>query len=111
MMPDYAYLLLAILCEVIGTSALKATASFTKLIPSLIVLVGYSAAFYFLSLCLRTISVGVAYAIWSGLGIVLVTFFGWLFYRQTIDQAGFIGMGLIIAGVVVLQLYSKAVPH
>ncbi|MBW4692582.1 MAG: multidrug efflux SMR transporter [Lyngbya sp. HA4199-MV5] len=110
-MPDYAYLLIAIVSEVIATSALKATASFTKPIPSLVVVVGYGFAFYFLALCLRTITVGVAYAIWSGLGIVLVTFFGWLLYRQTIDQAGFIGMGLIIAGVVVLQLYSKAVPH
>lgn len=110
-MPDYAYLLIAIVSEVIATSALKATASFTKLVPSLVVLVGYSSAFYFLSLCLKTISVGVAYAIWSGLGIVLVTVISWLLYRQTIDQAGFVGMGLIIAGVVVLQLYSKAVPH
>jgi len=110
-MPDYAYLLIAIVSEVIATSALKATASFTKLVPSLVVLAGYSSAFYFLSLCLNTISVGVAYAIWSGLGIVLVTVISWLLYRQTIDQAGFVGMGLIIAGVVVLQLYSKAVPH
>jgi small multidrug resistance pump len=110
-MPDYAYLLIAILSEVMATSALKATASFTKLVPSLVVLVGYGSAFYFLSLCLKTISVGVAYAIWSGLGIVLVTFLGWVFYRQTIDQAGFIGMGLIVAGVIVLQLYSKAIPH
>ncbi len=110
-MPDYAYLLIAIVSEVIATSALKATASFTKLAPSLVVLVGYGSAFYFLSLCLKTISVGVAYAIWSGLGIVLVTLISWLFYRQTIDQAGFVGMGLIIAGVVVLQVYSKAVPH
>ncbi|MBC7972470.1 MAG: multidrug efflux SMR transporter [Verrucomicrobia bacterium] len=110
-MPDYAYLLIAIVSEVIATSALKATASFTKLVPSLVVLVGYGSAFYFLSLCLKTISVGVAYAIWSGLGIVLVTVISWLLYRQTIDQAGFVGMGLIIAGVVVLQLYSKAVPH
>ena len=106
-MPDYAYLLIAIVSEVIATSALKATASFTKPLPSLIVLVGYGSAFYFLSLCLQTISVGIAYAIWSGLGIVLVTFLGWLFYRQTIDQAGLIGMGLIIAGVAVLHLFSK----
>lgn len=110
-MPDYAYLLIAILSEVVATSALKAAASFTRPIPSLVVLVGYGSAFYFLSLCLNTISVGVAYAIWSGLGIVLIALFGWLFYRQPIDQAGLIGMGLIIAGVVILQLYSKAVPH
>jgi small multidrug resistance pump len=104
-MPDYVYLLIAIVSEVIATSALKATASFTKLVPSLIVLAGYSSAFYFL--CLNTISVGVAYAIWSGLGIVLVTLLGWLFYRQAIDQAGLIGMGLIVAGVAVLHLFSK----
>ena len=107
-MPDYGYLLIAIVSEVIATSALKATASFTKPVPSLIVLAGYSSAFYFLSLCLKTISVGIAYAIWSGLGIVLVTLLGWLFYRQTIDQAGFLGMGLIVAGVAVLHLFSKA---
>ena len=110
-MPDYAYLLIAILSEVIATSSLKATASFTKLLPSLVVLVGYGSAFYFLSLCLNTISVGVAYAIWSGLGIVLVAVLGWFFYRQAIDQAGFIGMGLIIAGVAVLHLFSKAAAH
>ncbi|MBW4581894.1 MAG: multidrug efflux SMR transporter [Tildeniella nuda ZEHNDER 1965/U140] len=110
-MPDYVYLLIAIVSEVIATSALKATVSFTKLVPSLIVLAGYSSAFYFLSLCLNTISVGVAYAIWSGLGIVLVALLGWFFYRQAIDQAGLIGMGLIVAGVVVLQLFSKSAAH
>ena len=110
-MLDYAYLLLAIVSEVVGTSALKATASFTKPIPSLVVLVGYGSAFYFLSRCLNTISIGVAYAIWSGLGIVLIAFLGWLFYRQPIDLPGLIGMGLIVAGVVVLQLYSKSVVH
>ncbi|PSB28477.1 DMT family transporter [Stenomitos frigidus] len=110
-MPDYAYLLIAIVSEVIATSTLKATASFTKLVPSLVVLVGYGSAFYFLSLCLNTISVGVAYAIWSGLGIVLVALLGWVFYRQAIDQAGLIGMGLIIGGVAVLHLFSKTASH
>ncbi len=108
-MPPYAYLLVAIVSEVIATTALKAAASFTKPIPSLLVIVGYGSAFYFLSLCLKTIPVGVAYAIWAGLGIVLVTLLSWLLYGQTVDTPGIVGMSLIVAGVVVLQLFSKTV--
>lgn len=110
-MNAYLYLLVAILSEVIATTALKATASFTKPVPSLIVLVGYGSAFYCLSLCLQTINIGVAYAIWSGLGIVLVTLMGHLFYQQRIDTAGLVGMGLIIAGVLVLNLFSRSHPR
>lgn len=109
-MNAYLYLLVAILSEVIATTALKATESFTKPVPSLIVLAGYGVAFYCLSLCLRTIKIGVAYAIWSGLGIVLVTLMGWLLYQQRIDTAGLVGMGLIIAGVIVLNLFSHSHP-
>jgi multidrug transporter EmrE-like cation transporter len=102
---------LAIVAEVIGTTALKASENFTRLAPSLIVVVGYGVAFYCLSLVLRSVPVGIAYAVWSGLGIVLITAVAWLLYGQRIDLAGLIGMGLIIAGVVVLNVFSKATAH
>ena len=102
---------LAIVAEVIGTTALKASDNFTRLAPSLIVVVGYGVAFYCLSLVLKSVPVGIAYAIWSGLGIVLITAVAWLLYGQRIDLAGLVGMGLIIAGVVVLNVFSKATVH
>lgn len=102
---------LAIVAEVIGTTALKASEGFTRLAPSLIVVVGYAVAFYCLSLVLKSIPVGVTYAIWSGLGIVLITVVAFLVYGQRIDLAGLIGMGLIIAGVVVLNVFSKTSAH
>ncbi|WP_428294952.1 DMT family transporter [Hydrogenophaga sp.] len=102
---------LAIVAEVIGTTALKASENFTRLGPSLVVVLGYGVAFYCLSLVLRSIPVGVAYAIWSGLGIVLITLVAYLVYDQRIDLAGLIGMGLIVAGVVVLNLFSKSSVH
>jgi len=102
---------LAIVAEVIGTTALKASEGFTRLAPSLIVVAGYAVAFYCLSLVLKSIPVGVTYAIWSGLGIVLITVVAFLVYGQRIDLAGLIGMGLIIAGVVVLNVFSKTSAH
>ncbi|MCY1549301.1 Multidrug transporter EmrE [compost metagenome] len=102
---------LAIVAEVIGTTALKASESFTRLVPSLIVVVGYGVAFYCLAGVLKSVPVGIAYAVWSGLGIVLITAVAWLLYGQRIDAAGLIGMGLIIAGVVVLNVFSKATAH
>lgn len=102
---------LAIVAEVIGTSALKASDGFTRLGPALIVVVGYAVSFYCLSLVLRSIPVGVTYAVWSGLGIVLITLVAYVVYHQTIDLAGLIGMGLIVAGVLVLNLFSKSAPH
>jgi len=102
---------LAIVAEVIGTTALKASENFTRLVPSLIVVVGYGVAFYCLSLVLKSVPVGIAYAVWSGLGIVLITAVAWLLYGQRIDLAGLIGMGLIIAGVLVLNVFSKATAH
>ncbi len=102
---------LAIVAEVIGTTALKASDSFTRLLPSLIVVLGYGVAFYCLSLVLKSVPVGIAYAVWSGLGIVLITAVAWLLYGQRIDLAGLLGMGLIIAGVVVLNVFSKATAH
>lgn len=102
---------LAIAAEVVGTSALKASEGFGKLWPSAIVVVSYGAAFYLLSLTLRTIPVGIAYAVWSGVGVVLIALIGWLVFGQKLDGAGLLGMGLIVAGVLVLNLLSKSSAH
>lgn len=102
------YLLIAIVAEVIATSALKASNGFTNALPTAIVVLGYGAAFYFLSLTLRTMPVGIAYAIWSGLGIVLISIVGWVLYKQALDMPALIGMGLIIAGVIVINAFSQA---
>ena len=110
-MKQWMFLFIAIVSEVIATSALKATADFTKLWPSVIVVVGYASAFYFLSLTLRTIPVGIAYAIWSGLGVALIALVAWVLYGQTLDVPAFVGIALIVVGVVVLNVYSKTVPH
>jgi len=107
----HVYLAIAIIAEVIATSALKASEEFTKVTPSLIVLIGYGAAFYFLTLVLKTIPVGVTYAIWSGLGIVLVSIAGIFLYKQPPDLPAILGMGLIVAGVVVINVFSKTVGH
>lgn len=108
---NWLYLLIAIVSEVMATSALKAAEGFTRLTPSLIVVAGYGLAFYFLSLTLRTIPVGVAYAIWSGVGVMLVSIVGWLIFDQKLDTAAVIGIGLICAGVAVLNLFSSSVSH
>ena len=104
-------LALAIVAEVIGTSALKASAGFSRLWPSLVVIAGYGTAFYFLSLALRQIPVGIAYAVWSGVGTVLITLIGVLAFRQKIDAAGMLGIALIITGVLVLNLWSRSGAH
>jgi small multidrug resistance pump len=104
----YLFLAVAIVAEVIGTSALKAAAGFTRPLPSLVVVVGYGVAFYFLSLALKSIPVGVAYAIWSGVGVALITLIGWLVFKQRLDAAALAGIALIVAGVVVIQVFSKA---
>ena len=105
---SYLYLVLAILCETVATTCLKVSDGFTKTWASVVVVMGYGAAFYLLSLTLRGMKVGTAYAIWSAVGIVLITIAGFVFFKQKIDLAGLIGMGLIIAGVVVLMGFSKA---
>ena len=110
-MLKWIYLAIAIICEVIGTSALKSSEGFTRLWPSLIVIVSYTIAFYFLSLTLLTIPVGVAYAIWAGMGIALITLISWLFYGQNLDVPAIIGLILIVAGVVVLNGFSKTIVH
>lgn len=106
---SYLYLAIAIAAEVVGTSALKASHGFTRLVPSLVVVAGYGVAFYCLSLALRTIPVGIAYAVWSGAGVVLITVIGWLVYRQPLDGPAVLGIALILAGVVVIQLFSTSV--
>ena len=108
---QWIYLAIAILSEVVATSALKAAEGFTRLVPSLLVVVGYALAFYFLSLTLRTIPLGVAYAIWAGAGVALVALVGWVVYHQSLDIAALIGIALIVSGVIVLNLFSKTVVH
>lgn len=105
----WLYLSIAILSEVIATSALKAAEGLTRWLPVLLVAAGYASAFYFLSLTLRTIPLGVAYAIWSGVGVALVSAVGWFVYRQILDAGAIIGIALIVAGVIVLKVFSKAV--
>jgi len=105
------YLAIAIVSEVIATSALKASNGFTNLIPSVMVVFGYGLAFYMLSLVLKTIDVGTAYAIWAGLGIVLVSIVGVVMFKQVPDLPAILGMGLIVAGVFIINVYSKTSVH
>ena len=107
----WLYLGTAILAEVVGTSALKASDGFTRLWPSVIVVVGYACAFWLLALTLRSIPVGVAYAIWAGLGIVLIALVGVFLFGQKLDAPAVIGMGLIVVGVVVMNVFSKTAGH
>ena len=108
---NWLFLSIAIVAEVIGTSALKAADGFTRSGPSLVVVVGYGVAFYFLSLALRGIPVGIAYAVWSGVGIVLISVIGWIAFGQRLDAAAVLGIGLIMAGVIVLNLFSRSPVH
>jgi small multidrug resistance pump len=108
---SYLYLAIAIISEVIATSSLKASNGFTRLVPSLILVAGYGSALYFLSLTLRTVPVGVAYAIWSGVGVALITCVAWLVFKQKLDVAALMGLTLIVAGVLVLFLFSKTAAH
>ena len=107
----YAVLVVAILFEVLGTSAMQAAQHFTRLGPTVLMVVCYAIAFYFLSWSLRYVPVGIAYAIWSGLGIVLISLVGYFAFGQKLDLAAMIGLGLIIAGVVVLNVFSKSTFH
>ena len=104
-------LVIAVVSEVIGTSALKASDGFTRWGPSVVVVLAYGAAFYFLSLTLKILPVGVAYALWSGIGVVLITLVGWWWFDQKLDAAAVLGMGLIVAGVLVLNLFSRTTVH
>lgn len=107
----YIYLTIAVICEVVATSSLKATQEFTRLIPTLVVITGYLAAFYFLTLSLKSLTIGVAYAIWSGLGIVLIAIFGYIIYNEMLDIPAIIGIVLILTGIVVINVFSGTVTH
>lgn len=107
----YAWLAVAIVAEVIATTALKYTEGFTRLGPTLITLAGYGLAFFCLSLVVRVLPTGIAYAMWTGSGIVLVSLAGWIWLRQPLDLPALIGLGLILAGVLTLNLFSSSVPH
>lgn len=106
---SWVYLLLAIFLELIGTSALKASDGFQKIWSSLLVLVSYVSSFYFLSLSIRVLPLGVSYAIWSGVGVVAISLIGWIFYKQNLDFAAMLGIGLIVIGVLTIHLFSKSV--
>ncbi|WP_294205652.1 multidrug efflux SMR transporter [uncultured Chryseobacterium sp.] len=108
---SYIYLLLAIICEIIATTFLKKSEGFTRLLPSAITIIGYSVAFYFLSITLRNIPVGITYAIWSGVGIVAITIIGIIAFKQIPDWPAIIGMALIIIGVIIIHLFSKMGTH
>ena len=110
-MKNWIFLCVAIIAEVIATSALKSSEGFSKPIASVIVVLGFIIAFYCLSLTLKTIPVGIAYAIWSGVGIVLVTIIAWIVFDQKLDVLGIIGSALIMSGVLVLNLLSKTSSH
>lgn len=110
-MQQWIFLSVAIISEVIATSALKASDGFSRPWPSFIVIAGYALAFYLLSLTLKTIPVGVAYAVWSGAGIALIALIAWVFFGQALDTPAIIGLLLIVAGVLVLNLFSTTVSH
>lgn len=105
---SYLFLTIAIIAEVIATSALKASQGFSVLTPSIITILGYAVALFFLSLTLKTIPVGIAYAIWSGAGIVLISTVGWIFFKQHLDLAAIIGLGLMLAGIIVINVFSNS---
>lgn len=107
----YIYLILAIVAETIGTTALQASQQFSKLGPSVIVVVAYAVSFYLLALALKTIPVGIAYAVWSGLGMVMIAAIGWIVFRQSLDTAAIIGLSMILGGVLVIHLFSNSVGH
>lgn len=110
-MQKWLLLSAAIIAEVFGTSFLKASEGFTRLWPSVAVIAGYLVAFYFLSLTLKVIPVGVAYAIWAGAGVVLITLIGWFLFNQPLDKPALLGIALIVAGVMILNLFSKSIAH
>ena len=107
----WIYLIIAIITEVIATSALKESEGFTKAIPSLIVIIGYSMTFYFMSLVLREMSIGITYAIWSGMGILLITTIGYFRYNQMLDAPAVLGMSFIALGIIILRVFSNSVNY
>jgi small multidrug resistance pump len=110
-MKSWLLLLLAVVCEVVGTSAIKYSNGFTKIAPSIVVFIGFGVAFYILSITLKVIPIGMAYAVWSGLGIVLISIIGHFVFQQRLDAPAFLGMSFILVGVIIMQVFSKAVAH
>lgn len=110
-MSHWLWLSIAIISEVVGTTALRYSEGFTRPWPTLVVAVSYAIAFYCLSLTLKTLPVGIAYAVWSGVGLVLIALIGWLVLKQPLDLAAIGGIALIGAGVLLLTVVSKSVPH
>ncbi|MEM8571366.1 MAG: SMR family transporter [Pseudomonadota bacterium] len=110
-MPAHLSLFIAIVAEVIATSALAQTEGFSRFWPSIVTIVGYATAFVFLSFALQTIPTGVAYAIWAGLGIVLIALVSWIWAKQALDLPAIIGLGMIVGGVIVINLFSKTTVH
>lgn len=108
---SYLLLAIAVVAEVTATTAMKSAEGFTRLVPSVITVIGYAVAFYFLSQTLKTIPTGVAYAIWAGAGIVLISVVGFIVHKQSLDLPALVGMGLIVAGVVVINVFSKSSAH
>lgn len=108
---QYVFLAVAIIAEVIGTTSMKQSDGFTRPFPSIITICGYIVSFYFLSLTLRTLPTGVAYAIWSGVGIILISAIAWIFNGQKLDTPTMVGIALIVAGVVVMNAFSKTTAH
>lgn len=102
----YLYLAIAIIAEIAATTFLKLSDSFTKPVPAVATIVGYAVAFYFLSLTLRVLPTGIAYAIWSGIGVVVISLIGWLYMGQSLNLPTIFGLSLIVVGVVVVNLYS-----
>ncbi|MEL6467126.1 MAG: SMR family transporter [Pseudomonadota bacterium] len=107
----YLYLILAVAAETIGTTALQASNQFTRAGPTVLVVIAYGVAFYFLGIALKYIPVGIAYAMWSGLGIVLIALIGFAVFGQRLDPPAVLGLAMIIAGIVVIQLFSKTATH
>lgn len=107
----YIYLLIAVITETVGTAAMQASEQFTRFWPSVLLIIAYGISFYFLALTLKYMPVSIVYAIWSGLGIVFIAIIGWLAFKQSLDFAAILGMGLIVAGVIVINLFSNSATH
>ncbi len=107
----YLFLIVAVLAETIGTSSIQASHQFTRLWPSVLAMVSFAFAFYFLSLTLKVLPVGIMYAMWSGLGIIFIAIIGWVYFGQKLDLAAVLGMSLILAGIVVINLFSSTATH
>ena len=111
MLKVYLILILAVLCEGVGTTSLQASQQFTRFWPSIGVFIGFGASFYLLMIVLKTLPLGITYAVWAGLGICLTAFLGWAVFRQSVDAPALIGMGLIVSGIVVINLFSNTATH